>query len=213
MADEEKYKISLFDGSNFNNWKFRMEKLLDELDLLEIVRKPIEVVTIATTDTDPVRAGKEKKIEQLKKKNKKCKSQIEYVKDKESAHEIWKMLQCTFEPKGIASQLLIRKALLTMKLDSAVTGMASHFLKFDRTVRELRSTGATLEESDVVCHLLLTMPAEYDMVVTALETLSSEELTLSFVKNRLLDEESKREGNRTKTKNEVESSTVFTAHP
>ena len=61
-------------------------------------------------------------------------------------------------------------------------------------VRELKSTGAKLEESDIVCHLLLTMPEEYDMVVTALETNSSEQLTLTFVKTRLLDEVAKRSG-------------------
>lgn len=36
--------------------------------------------------------------------------------------------------------------------------MASHFLKFDRLVRELKSTGANLDEANIVCHLLLTMP-------------------------------------------------------
>lgn len=70
--------------------------------------------------------------------------------------------------------------------------MASHFLKFDGFIRELKSTGAKLEESDVVCHLLLTMPADYDVVVTTLETLSSEHLTLSFVNTRLINEDAKR---------------------
>jgi len=35
------------------------------------------------------------------------------------------------------------------------------------------------------------MPSEYENVVTALETLSSENLTLSFVKNHLHDEKLK----------------------
>lgn len=36
------------------------------------------------------------------------------------------------------------------------------------------------------------MPAEYDAIVTALETFLIDHLTLSFVKNRLLDKETKR---------------------
>ena len=36
------------------------------------------------------------------------------------------------------------------------------------------------------------MPEEYNMVVTALEMLSSEQLILGFVKTRLFDEEAKR---------------------
>lgn len=41
-AEQEKYKIPLFDGSNYENWKFRMECLLDEKDLLGLVNeKPV----------------------------------------------------------------------------------------------------------------------------------------------------------------------------
>jgi len=31
VNETEKYRISLFDGTNFDNWKFRMETLLREL--------------------------------------------------------------------------------------------------------------------------------------------------------------------------------------
>ena len=44
------------------------------------------------------------------------------------------------------------------------------------------------------------MKEEYDVVVTALETLSAESLTLSSVKNRLLDGESKRQSSEKKHK-------------
>ncbi|KAF2887708.1 hypothetical protein ILUMI_18465 [Ignelater luminosus] len=79
-----------------------------------------------------------------------------------------------------------------MKFDSTNDTLANHFLKFDKSIRDLRSTGATLKETDIVCHLLLTMPNEYEVVITALETLSKEDLTLNFVQNRLLEEELKR---------------------
>jgi hypothetical protein len=70
-----------------------------------------------------------------------------------------------------------------------------NFIKFDAMIRELKAVGATMEEYDV-CHLLLTLPPEYEMLVTALETLSSEKLSLSFVKNRLFDEETMRTSRR-----------------
>lgn len=97
----------------------------------------------------------------------------------------------TFERKSIASQLLLRKKLLLTKYNPNRKTMANHLLMFDKLIRELRATGAKLEETDLVCHLLLTMPTEFNHVVTAIETLSAENLTIGFVKNRLLDEEAK----------------------
>lgn len=143
---------------------------------------------------------KETQLRSLKKNDRKCKSLIvqrianshlEYIKDEETAYGIWNILKNTFERKGIASQLRIRKKLLTMKFDTSETTLSAHFLKFDRLIRELKSTSAVVEETDVICHLLLTLPTEYDAVVTALETLSTKQLKISFVKNRLLDEEAK----------------------
>ena len=55
-----------------------------------------------------------------------------------------------------------------------------------------------MKETDIVCHLLFTMPLEYDTVVTDLETLSMKDLTMNFIKNRLLDEEAKRKNGGTR---------------
>lgn len=201
MADEDRYKVPLFDGTNYSNWKFRMETLLEEHELIEFIEKSVNLmIEIKSTDTAEQRMQKEAELKTLKKSDRKCKSLIvqriadnhlEYIKDEETAYGIWIVLKDTFERKGIASQLRIRKKLLTMKYESTET-MSAHFLNFGRLIRELKSTGAMIEEVDVVCHLLLTLPSEYDAVVTALETLLTEQLKLSFVKNRLLDEEAKR---------------------
>ena len=85
---------------------------------------------------------------------------------------MWNSLHNVFERKGVATQLLIRKSLLTMMFNNKNEKLESHFLKFDKVVRELKSTGATLGETDIVCHLLLTLPPEYNTVLTAIETIS-----------------------------------------
>lgn len=224
MAEEpERYRVHLFDGSNFNNWKFRMETLLNEMELLKFIEKPVtHMVEFLDGESLDERKKKETLFNVLDKCDRKCRSQIiqriadshlEYVKDKCCAYDIWKSLSDTFERKGVASQLLIRKSLLTMKFDTGHETLANHFLKFDKIVRQLRSTGATLEETDIVCHLLLTMPSEYNTVVTAIETLSMENINLSFVKNRLLDEESKWNDSRKKSHSEVNPLTAFASRP
>ncbi|KMQ83135.1 copia protein [Lasius niger] len=167
MAEQDRFKVPLFDGTNFDNWKFRMETLLEEHELLEYVKEAYtSMITIEEADSAEVRAGKEEQLKHFRRSDRKCKSQIvqriadshlEYVKDEETAHGIWSVLSSTFERKGIANQLRLRKTLLTMKYSTSET-MGNHFLKFDKLIRELRSTGAKLEDTDVVCHLLLTMP-------------------------------------------------------
>lgn len=69
--------------------------------------------------------------------------------------------------------------------------MEQHFSKFNEIVQQLKSVGAKLEDIDVVCHLLISLPKSLDPIATALETLEPERLTVEFVKGRLLDHELK----------------------
>ena len=81
--------------------------------------------------------------------------------------------------------------LLTMKYNE-VDDINDHILEFDTMVRELKATGTKLEELDVVVHLMITLPESYNNLVTALETIMDQKnLTLEFVKNRLMDEYNK----------------------
>ncbi|KAK9674692.1 Zinc knuckle, partial [Popillia japonica] len=78
-----------------------------------------------------------------------------------------------------------------MKLKES-DSLEEHFMKFETITRELKSVGGKLEEVDIVCQLLLTLPSSYDPIVTALETLDPQKLTLEFVKSKLLDQELKK---------------------
>lgn len=188
MEFEIRNKIAAFDGSNFNNWKFRLHTLLDERDLSIYIENPLADILSKCTDAAEKAA--------VKLKEKKCKSLIiqciadshlEYVKDKTSAKEVYDVLVSTFERRSTSGQLYLRKKLLTLKCNEG-DSMENHFLVFDKIVRELKSTGAKMEQSDVVCHLLITLPKSFDSVVTALETINPNNLTIEFVKSRLLDE-------------------------
>lgn len=190
---KEHFKINQFDGTNFGNWKYRLGILLDGKGLKKYINGKLEDLLSSAL------AGARDKMKQ---EEKDCKavivesihdSQLEYVKDCEFAKDMIDNLEKVFERKTIAGQLFLRKQLLTMKYNEA-DDINQHFLIFDKTVRELKAIGATIERLDIVCHLLLTLPKSYNTLVTTLESMNPDNLTLEFVKSRLMDEFSKRSG-------------------
>lgn len=116
------------------------------------------------------------------------------MKDKDNPKEAWKSLRNAFERKGVSNRMFLRRQLLTLKMKED-DNLEAHLLKFDKILRNLKSVGAKMEEEDIICQLLLSLPENYDSVVTALETMKAEELTMEFVKGRLLDCDTKRKTN------------------
>lgn len=202
--DSDAVRVPLFDGTNYPSWKFRMLVVLEEHEMTECIEEEVaevETLRVSATDNESVKAAKLVALEARKKKDRKCKSilisrisdsQLEYVQDQPTPRSIWLALQRVFERKSIASRLHLKKKLLTLRHEGG--DLQEHFLRFDRLVREYKSTGAVIEDIDVVCHLLITLGSEYATVVTAIETMPEEHLTLEFVKCRLLDEEIKCRG-------------------
>lgn len=207
MAEElqnDRYHIALFDGNNYSAWKFRMTVLLEEHDLLDCIEREladIEEIREVQTDSADVKRQKETQRAKREKQERKCKSllisrihdaQLEYVQDKRSPKQVWDALKKVFERKSIASRMHIKRQMLNMRFDGKQ--LQEHFLRFDKLVREYRGTGAEMDDLDVICHLLLTLGPNYATVVTALETMPEQNLTMEFVKCRLLDEETKQKG-------------------
>lgn len=222
--EEEKYlkfehKYSMFNGKNFSNWKFRIEILMKEHGVQSFLTKSIDEypdIIIAQNDSAAVQAEKEKKKEELMGKENKCNSMLirrisddylENVKDKETPKEVWSSLIATFERKGVANRMFLRRKLLTLKMIEGAN-LEGHLSTFDKILRELKSAGAKMEDEDVICQLLLTLPESYDSVVTALETMKIDELTLEFVKGRLLDSDTKR---KTNNESDIYSETIRTS--
>lgn len=201
---EDRYHVALFDGRNFAAWKYRVLVLLEEYELDDCILHEVgelpELIP-KTEDSTTVSADKEKRRKEQLKRRRKCKrllierihdSQLEYVQDKQSPKEIWTTLKNVFERKSVASRMHLQRQILSMRFDGG--RLTDHFLRFDKLVREFRGTGAVMDDIDAVCHLLLTLGSAFATVVTSIETMAEENLSMEFVKCRLLDEETKQKG-------------------
>jgi hypothetical protein len=155
--EEEKYRISLFDGNNYPDWS--MTAYLDELDLLRHTKTPLSKLL----EEYPEPENGEAAAVQTARNDKKCKSrrvqgiqdaQLEYVKVQENAGDVWKSLQDVFETKGMTSRVMLRTKLSSLKHQPSSETLSEHFLKFDKIIRELEGTGCIMDETENVCHFI-----------------------------------------------------------
>ena len=52
MMDEDKFKVPLFDGRNFSDWKYGLELHLDELDLLPHIQNDLDILLAQVNDEE-----------------------------------------------------------------------------------------------------------------------------------------------------------------
>lgn len=55
-------------------------------------------------------------------------------------------------------------------------------IHFDDLLRKTKVAGCKIQEEMVACLLLLTLPDSYNVVVTAIETLSGDKISVDFVR-------------------------------
>lgn len=73
---------------------------------------------------------------------------------------------------------------MTMKCKDA-THLESFIKDFEEVVRQLKVTGAELDDKDLVCTLLLAMPQSLETVITILENMNPDDLTFDLAKAKL----------------------------
>lgn len=178
--------IPQLNSDNFDNWKFRVKALLEEKQLEATLEK-----TVADFQQENEKA--DFKVEDARAKSiiVQCVSDkhLDIIKDFTTAKDMLGSLEGIFQRKSVFTKLTLKRKLLTLK-HNKTEALEDHFHKFDSLIRELESVGSKVEESDEVCYLLLSLNQKYEAVITAIETLNTE-ITMDFVKSRLLDEEMK----------------------
>ena len=125
--------IKPFDGSNYDNWEFRLRLLLEHHEVLEMLS------TEAPTDPTQLTAFKKK---DLKARNLivNCLSDtvLVMIKDKTTARDIISELKGTYAKCGIANQVMLQRKLRNLKFRRSSGSLNDFLVDFEKTISELK---------------------------------------------------------------------------
>lgn len=194
-TNKTKRNIKPFDGTKYSIWKYRIRALIAEEDALRVLDENVPDKPDADWNKKE-RIAKGKIIEYL------TYSLLSFSTEKDTAKSIIEKLDAIYDRKSLATQLAIEKKLLCLKFKED-TALSKHLIIFDEMVVDLQAAGATLSEMSKIARLLLTLPTSYDALVTAIQTQADKDLTLAFVKIKLLDYEVKLQNEKGETSAKV----------
>ena len=191
LESEAARVIDKFHGEKFSLWKFKMEMALASVDLWDIVDGSEKA---PPSDADP------KVLKEYQRRVKKAMSiivlnladnQLAHVKSCKGPAEAWKILCNIHETKSLSNILFVRRKFFTCKMDEG-DDLLDHVNKVKALADQLACLEVPVREEDIVMTLLESLPASYEFLITALETMPMKELTMEYVTARLMHEMSKR---------------------
>jgi hypothetical protein len=219
------YSIDKLTGDNFSSWKFRLQLILMDRGLWEIVDgsevSPTPTPTPtgggkldgnsgdgASSSSVVVSVGIGNGNVQLdwKKRDNQALAQIAltvsnseliHIRNAKSSHDAWKKICSVYEAKGLAAKVYLRRRFFNVKyIDNGTSTLQSHINLVHDLADQLDAIGAGVSDEDMAMTLLCSLPDSYDYLIVALESRNSEDLSFDFVSTRLLSEE-KRKGEST----------------
>ncbi|KYN10396.1 Copia protein [Trachymyrmex cornetzi] len=181
--------IGKFDGTNFQAWKFQMKAIFIANGLTDVVNG---VIKREETTTDEQRA-------QWDKKNAKAMviisstmeaAQLEFLLTCETAAEMWNKLSAVHELKSESNKLLLMTRFHEYRMKPG-DGVAQHVAKIENMARHLNDIGETVSTVTIMAKILGSLPEKFNALVTAWDSVESENQTLDKLRERLIKEEAR----------------------
>jgi hypothetical protein len=172
---------------NYADWCYMMEALLIEKDLWDVVNGT-EVRPAGSVNSKAVRAFvKKQQVARAKIILHIEVSQLPHVRY-DDPKEIWENLEQVHRARGFATRLALRRQFLYMqKREDQV--MSTWISDVKNAAFRLESSGVAIIDEDIILALTAGLPESYSTFIVALDNLLTDQLTLSNVVTRLLNEE------------------------
>ena len=176
------------DGSNFSNWKFKIQTLLESANAWSIVTgSELRPGSAAQEQDWDKRETKAKVILKMSVKD----NIIPHIRDCKSATDIWTMIKNLYQKQNTNRVLSLKGKLFAMKMEENES--AAGFIARVKDLKDrLGDIGEKVSDSDLVTITLNGMTDEYQMFITGLAA-REKAPTFEELTGILLQEEERRQ--------------------
>lgn len=181
MSTDTKYTITRLNASNYFNWRFRIEMLLKEKGIWNVINENQP----ATVTTEWSKAD-EKALSTI------CllidDDQIQHVRNAKNAKEAWMALKNFHEINTPGNKVRVLREIMRQRADEN-TDMELHVNHMNELCQQLLALDSELKPEFIMSATLLgSLPSSYDPLITALEARSDGELTSTLVRSKIIEE-------------------------
>lgn len=192
MATKTKVEIDKLNNSNYKSWSYQLTLLLRKEKCFSAIEDDVPPKTVKLNDVDTRNPAYEKWNEA----NDNALfyvgttidiNQQQHIRQLETAKQAWEKLKKIHSKSALWHKVQILKNLFKMEM---LTGnsMQEHLDKMFGKFEELAGMGCQYTDEISVAIIFASLSAEYDNVITAMETWDDDKLTAEAVRSKLLDE-------------------------
>jgi len=198
-------------AENWHEWKIRMQMELIRKDLWDIVDGPAESVPLpppsggstsgtGTRSTTAATDEATKTYNDWTKSNRKALAEIMlrvetdqmmHINREKGGREAWASLCETYQKKGLADKLFLKRQLLRHRMPEGAT-IREHIATIGRLADALAAIGSPVPDDELGFTYLIGLHDSYDPLIMSLEAREEKALTSTFIKNALIHEEARR---------------------
>lgn len=184
MADT-KISIDKLNDQNYGIWKFKMRLLLTREKLLSVVTdpRPANADAAWTSNDEKAQALIGLALED---------TQLIHVMQQTSSKGMWDGLKSYHERASLSSKIHVVRQLVSLRMPEGGS-MSEHLKSMTELRLRLTALGEEVKDHWFVALMLSSLPSSYDGLIMALESRPDEDLTVEFVKGKLLDEGRRRD--------------------
>lgn len=179
---EKLSKIDKLNNSNYFMWKYKVELLLINQDLWDVI-----------TDEQPSTPAA---LRNWMKRDNKARTtigllvednQLVHIRGKATAIDTWNALKSIHEKNTLTNRISVYKKITLTRMNES-DNMENHLNNLINLFQKLEDLGDIPNEQWKIGIVFASLPQSYSTLVTALEARNEEDLTWSIVYTKLLDE-------------------------